>query len=115
MADPRHHKGKYREISIGSREGVKHSAFALGLLFDGARNLVSPEPLIADAVDHENDVGHSSVWRCGQRIRHVGAGDGNLFEVVVTVAGGFRQQQKSRLICQVQFSTNVRERFGVRL
>src|SRR5713226_6641834 len=77
MANPRHHKGKYREIAVGSREGVKYSALALGLLFDGARNLVSPEPLIADAMDHENDVGHFSVWRGGQRIRHVGAGDGN--------------------------------------
>src|SRR6267378_580673 len=77
MADPRHHKRKYREIAIGSREGVKHSLLALGLLFDDARNLVSPEPFIADAMDHENDVGHVFVWRDGQRISHMGANDGN--------------------------------------
>jgi hypothetical protein len=52
--------------------------------------------------------------RCGgQCIGHVGAGDGDLFEVVATVAGGFRQQQKSRLISQRRFSTNIRKGFGV--
>ena len=65
-------------------------------------------------MDHENDVGHLFVRRVGQCIGHVGASDGDFFEVVVTVAGGFRQQQESRLICQGQFSTNIREGLGVR-
>ena len=92
----------------------RNTLLALALLFDGARDLVSPEPLVADAVDHKNHVGRFFVRRGGQCISHVGAGDGDLFEVVSTVAGGFRQQQKSRLISQRRFSTNIRKGFGVR-
>ena len=114
MADPRREEREYREIAIGPREGAKHALLALGLLFDGARDLVSPEPFVADAMDHENDVGDLVVWGGGQRIGHVSASDRDFFEIVVAVAGGFRQQQEPRLIRQSEFSTNVREGFAVR-
>ena len=65
-------------------------------------------------MDHENDVGDLVVWRGGQRIGHVSASDGDFFEIVVAVAGGFRQQQEPRLIRQSEFSTDVREGFAVR-
>ena len=114
MADPRRDEREYREIAIGPREGAKHALIALGLLFDGARYLVSPEPFVADAMDHENDVGDLLVWRGGQRIGHVSGSDGDFFEIIAAVAGGFRQQQEPRLIRQSEFSTNVREGFAVR-
>src|ERR1700739_541965 len=80
MAYPWQHERKYREIAIGSREGAKHALLGLPPMLDGAPDLVCPKPLIANAVDHKNPVGRFIVRRAGQRIGHVGAGDGNLFE-----------------------------------
>ena len=54
-------------------------------------------------MDHENNVGDLVVWGGGQRIGHVSASDGDFFEIVVAVAGGFRQQQEPRLIRQSEF------------